>query len=167
LKSCVTSPLMGLLRLLVSCSLAVGAAAYSMSSSFTASSAWTVHQSTAVRSAASRAGLTMIRHGCKTPKLGKPADQRKALLRSLTTEVLRHGRIKTTLVRAKAVQPIVDKMITLSKGGSLHQRRQAMSYIYDKELVHLLFDNAPERYGDRDGGYTRVVSAPFHFFFIL
>merc|ERR1719230_1394080 len=90
----------------------------------------------------------MIRHGCKTPKLGKPADQRKALLRSLTTEVLRHGRIKTTLVRAKAVQPIVDKMITLSKGGSLHQRRQAMSYIYDKELVHLLFDNAPERYGE-------------------
>lgn len=121
-------------------------------------------------------------------KLGKPADQRKALLRSLTTEVIRHGRIKTTLVRAKAIRPCVDKMIQLSKDGSLHSRRQvghpillsptspapmgrvpssptppgpphtqAMAFIYDKELVHALFENAPERYADREGGYCRVL----------
>jgi len=102
-------------------------------------------------------GLVMIRHGKRVPKLGKPADQRKALLRSLTTEVIRHGRIKTTLVRAKAVRPYVDKMVQLSKNGSLHARRQALGYIYDKELVHALFENAPERYADREGGYCRVL----------
>lgn len=99
----------------------------------------------------------MMRHGKRMAKLGKPADQRKALLRSLTTEVIRHGRIKTTLVRAKAIRPCVDKMIQLSKDGSLHARRQAMAFIYDKELVHALFENAPERYADRDGGYCRVL----------
>jgi large subunit ribosomal protein L17 len=129
--------------------------AFSLPSAFTSCSVYQTSNSPGGREASSR--ITMIRHGCKTPKLGKPADQRKALLRSLTTELLRHGRIKTTFVRAKAVQPIVDKMITLSKGGSLHQRRQAMSFIYDKELVHLLFENAPDRYGDRNGGYTRVL----------
>merc|ERR1711988_1712630 len=101
--------------------------------------------------------MQMMRHGKRVAKLGKPADQRKALLRSLTTEVIRHGRIKTTLVRAKAIRPCVDKMISLSKDGSLHARRQAMGFIYDKQLVHALFENAPERYTDRDGGYCRVL----------
>ena len=147
------------MRLLLALSSAIVAGALSLRSSpFTGSMSLMQRNCAVSASSRQRSRVTMIRHGCKTPKLGKPADQRKALLRALTTEVLRHGRIKTTLVRAKAVQPIVDKMITLSKGGSLHQRRQAMSYIYDKELVHLLFENAPERYGDRDGGYTRVVS---------
>ena len=90
-------------------------------------------------------------------KLGKPADQRKALLRALTTEVIRHGRIKTTLVRAKAVRKHVDHMIELGKRGDLHARRQAMGWIYDKQLVHSLFDAAPDRYGDQNGGYTRVL----------
>ena len=89
--------------------------AFSLSSAFTSGSVYQTLKSPRGREASSR--ITMIRHGCKTPKLGKPADQRKALLRSLTTELLRHGRIKTTYVRAKAVQPIVDKMITLSKGN--------------------------------------------------
>jgi large subunit ribosomal protein L17 len=89
--------------------------------------------------------------------LGKPADQRKALLRSLATELIRHGRITTTKVRAKAVQSEAEKMITLAKDGSLAARRQAMGYIYDKQLVHALFDEAPARYGERDGGYTRVI----------
>lgn len=103
------------------------------------------------------ATVRMMRHGKRVAKLGKPADQRKALLRALTTEVIRHGRIKTTLVRAKAVRPFVDKMITLSKDGSLHARRQALGFMYDKELVHALFENGPDRYGDRDGGYCRVL----------
>lgn len=97
-----------------------------------------------------------MRHRCRVKKLGKPADQRRALLRSLTTELIRHGRITTTLVRAKAMRSEVDKMITLAKEGSLSARRQAMGYIYDKQLVHALFEQAPTRYGQRNGGYTRI-----------
>lgn len=98
-----------------------------------------------------------MRHRCRVHQLGKPADQRKALLRSLTTELIRHGRITTTKARAKAVREEADRMITLAKDGSLPARRQAMGYIYDKQLVHALFSQASERYGDRNGGYTRVV----------
>lgn len=98
-----------------------------------------------------------MRHGCKVPMLGKPADQRKALLRALTTELIRNGRIQTTKVRAQAVRSEAEKMITLAKDGSLAARRQAMGYIYDKQLVHALFENAPDRYGDRKGGYTRIL----------
>lgn len=101
--------------------------------------------------------LSMMRHRKRVPKLGKPADQRKALLRALTTEIIRHGRIKTTAVRAKAVRKHVDRMIQLGKRGDLHARRQAMAWIYDKDLVHSLFEAAPERYGEREGGYTRVL----------
>lgn len=98
-----------------------------------------------------------MRHRCRVNQLGKPADQRKALLRALTTELIRHGRIITTQTRAKAVRSVADKMITLAKEGSLASRRQAMGYIYDKQLVHALFEQAKERYGDRNGGYTRVL----------
>ena len=98
-----------------------------------------------------------MRHRRRVPKLGLPADQRKALLRSLATELIRHGQIKTTKTRAKAVRSVVDKMITLAKDGSLAARRQALGYLYDKKLVHALFAEAPERYGDRQGGYTRVI----------
>jgi len=89
--------------------------------------------------------------------LGLPADQRKALLRALATEIIRHGQIKTTLIRAKAVRSEVDRMITLAKDGSLAARRQALGYIYDKDLVNELFNAVGERYGKRNGGYTRVV----------
>ncbi|MGD1855348.1 MAG: 50S ribosomal protein L17 [Leptolyngbyaceae cyanobacterium] len=98
-----------------------------------------------------------MRHRCRTPHLGKPADQRRALLRSLTTELIRHGRIKTTLTRAKAVRSEAERMITLAKEGSLPARRRAMGYMYDKDLVHALFEQAPNRYAERQGGYTRIV----------
>ena len=106
-----------------------------------------------------------MRHQCRIPKLGLPADQRKALLRSLATQLIRHGQITTTLTRAKAVRAEVDRMISLAKDGSLAARRRAIGYLYDKKLVHLLFDgdseneiaSAKERYADRSGGYTRVV----------
>lgn len=98
-----------------------------------------------------------MRHGCRVPHLGKPADQRKALLRSLATELLRHGQIKTTKARAKALRAEVDHIITLAKDGSLAARRQALGYIYDKKIVHAVFAEAQERYKDRNGGYTRVV----------
>jgi large subunit ribosomal protein L17 len=105
----------------------------------------------------STSSLQMVSHGKRFNKLGKPADQRKALLRALTTEVIRHGRIKTTLVRARAVRKHVDHMIQLGKRGDLHARRQALGWIYDKDLVHSLFEAAPDRYSDREGGYTRVL----------
>lgn len=98
-----------------------------------------------------------MRHRCRVPQLGKPADQRRALLRALSTELIRHGRITTTKVRAKAVRSEVERMITLAKDGSLAARRQALGYLYDKDLVHALFEQAKERYADRNGGYTRIL----------
>ena len=104
-------------------------------------------------------GLQCMRHGNRLKKLNKPADQRKALLRALTTELIRHGRIHTLLSRAREVRKTADHMITLAKDGSLHARRQALGYIYDKQLVHALFEAAPDRYGSRNGGYTRILKA--------
>ena len=98
-----------------------------------------------------------MRHRCRVHKLGKPADQRKALLRSLTTELIRHGRITTTKARAQAVREEADRIITLAKDGSLPARRRALGYIYDKDLVHALFSQVTDRYGVRAGGYTRIV----------
>lgn len=98
-----------------------------------------------------------MRHGCRVPKLGKPADQRKAMLRALTTQLIRHGRVTTTKARAKAVRSQADKMITLAKEGSLASRRKVLGYVYDKQLVHALFDQVQDRYSDRNGGYTRII----------
>ncbi|XP_010922828.1 large ribosomal subunit protein bL17c [Elaeis guineensis] len=98
-----------------------------------------------------------MRHGKRVPKLNRPPDQRKALLRGLTTQLLKHGRIKTTRARASAMRKYVDKMITLAKDGSLHKRRQALGFIYEKQIVHALFAEVQDRYGDRNGGYTRII----------
>jgi large subunit ribosomal protein L17 len=98
-----------------------------------------------------------MRHRCRVPQLGKPADQRRALLRSLTTELIRHGRITTTLARAKAVRSEADRIITLAKDGSLAARRRALGYLYDKDLVQALFEQVPDRYSNRAGGYTRII----------
>ena len=98
-----------------------------------------------------------MRHQRRIPLLSKPADQRKALLRGLTTQLIREGRVTTTKARAKALRNEAEKMISLAKDGSLSSRRRAIGYIYDKKLVHSLFEKAKERYGDRDGGYTRIV----------
>ncbi len=98
-----------------------------------------------------------MRHRRRIAHLNKPADQRKAMMRSLTTNLLREGRITTTKARAKAVRSTAEKMIGLAKDGSLSARRQALGYIYDKQLVHALFEQVPGRYGDRDGGYTRIL----------
>lgn len=98
----------------------------------------------------------MMRHRNKKPKLSRPADQRKALLRSLTTELLRYGRIKTTMAKAKAMRKPVDHMITLAKRGTDWDMVQAMAFVYDKQLVKSLFEAVPDRYGEREGGYTRI-----------
>ena len=98
-----------------------------------------------------------MRHQCRVPQLGRPADQRKAMLRALTTQLIREGRLTTTKARAKALRDEAERMITLAKDGSLAARRRAIGYIYDKQLVHALFDKAQERYGDRNGGYPRII----------
>ncbi|CAL9150708.1 large ribosomal subunit protein bL17c-like [Musa acuminata AAA Group] len=98
-----------------------------------------------------------MRHGKRVPKLNRPPDQRRALLRGLTTQLLKHGRIKTTRARASAMRKYVDKMVTLAKDGSLHKRRQALGFIYEKQIVHALFAEVQDRYGDRNGGYTRII----------
>ena len=97
-----------------------------------------------------------MRHQLRIPLLSKPADQRKALLRGLT-QLIREGRVTTTKARAKALRNEAERMISLAKEGSLSSRRRAIGYIYDKKLVHSLFEKAKERYGDRNGGYTRIV----------
>ena len=102
-----------------------GVSSLTLGSTFLGTSSPVVHAAPlAVRTRTGAASIQMISHGKRVAKLGKPADQRKALLRALTTEIIRHGRIKTTLVRARAVRPFVDKMISLSKRGDLHARRQ-------------------------------------------
>lgn len=90
-------------------------------------------------------------------KLNRPTDQRIAMLRSLTTSVLKHGKIHTTETRAKEVKSIADKMITLGKRGDLHARRQALSYLLDEAVVTDLFDKIAPKYSDRNGGYTRIL----------
>ena len=90
-------------------------------------------------------------------KLGRPTDQRIAMLRILVTSFLKHGRIKTTTTRAKETQKLAEKMITLAKRGDLHARRQALSFIKEKDVVKNLFDEVSLKYKDRNGGYTKVL----------
>ncbi len=90
-------------------------------------------------------------------KLGRPTDQRRAMLRSLTTSFLENGKIETTTTRAKEVKKIAEKMVTLGKTNTLHSRRQALSYITKEEVVVKLFEEIAPKYADRNGGYTRVI----------
>lgn len=90
-------------------------------------------------------------------KLGRPTDQRRAMLRNLTTSFLENGKIETTTTRAKEVKKIAEKMVTLGKTNTLHSRRQALSYITKEEVVVKLFEEIAPKYADRNGGYTRVI----------
>ena len=92
-----------------------------------------------------------------TRKLGKTSDQRRALLRQLVTDLLENGKIETTFYRAKEVQPVVEKMITLGKKGGLSNYRRALSYITKEDVAKKLFDEIGAKYADRNGGYTRVT----------
>ena len=90
-------------------------------------------------------------------KLGKPSDQRRAMLRAMTTYLLENGQIKTTYARAKEVAPMAEKMITLAKKNNLAAYRQAMSYLTKEDVAKKLFDQIGPKYADRNGGYTRVL----------
>lgn len=94
-------------------------------------------------------------------KLGRLSDQRRAMLRQLTTDVLESGRIKTTVTRAKEVQAIADKMISLAKKNDLAAYRQALSYLTKEDVAKKLFDEIGPKYADRSGGYTRIVRIGF------
>ncbi|MDF2520645.1 MAG: ribosomal protein [Clostridia bacterium] len=90
-------------------------------------------------------------------KLGRPSDQRRAMLRNLVTSFLEHGKITTTGTRAKETQSIAEKMISLGKRGDLHARRQALAYITKEDVVKKLFDEIAPKYAERNGGYTRIM----------
>ena len=90
-------------------------------------------------------------------KLGRPTAHRKAMLRNLVTDLLREGRISTTLMRAKEARREAEKMITLGKRGDIHARRLAMAYIYNEDVVKKLFDEIAPKYANRNGGYTRIL----------
>ena len=98
-----------------------------------------------------------MRHKVAGFKLKRPVDSRQSLLRNLTTSVILEERVITTVPKAKAVRPLVEKMITLAKRDSLHTRRQAASFLQTPETVKKLFDKLGPRFGNRNGGYTRVV----------
>ena len=91
-----------------------------------------------------------------TRKLGRPTDHRKAMLRAMTTFLLENGKIETTVTRAKEVSAIAEKMITLGKTNSLHNKRQVMSFVTKEDVVKKLFDEISPKYADRNGGYTRI-----------
>ena len=90
-------------------------------------------------------------------KLRRNPSQRKSLLRNLTGNVIERNRIETTLAKAKAVKPIVEKMVTLGKNGTVAAKRQALAYLYKRKTVQLLFDEVAPRFMDRNGGYTRII----------
>lgn len=102
-----------------------------------------------------------MRHRNAGYKLGRNTSHRNALLRNLVTSVLIEDRVETTVAKAKAVRPHVEKMITLGKKGDVHARRQALSFLRTDDAVSRLFDTVAPRYGDRQGGYLRIVRTGF------
>jgi large subunit ribosomal protein L17 len=102
-----------------------------------------------------------MRHRNAGFKLGRKTDHRRALLRNLTTSVITEDRVETTVAKAKAVRPLVEKMITLGKKGDLHSRRQALAFLTTDASVTRLFETVAPRYGDRQGGYLRIVKTGF------
>lgn len=94
-------------------------------------------------------------------KLRRNPAHRKALLRNLTASVIESNRVETTVAKAKAVKPLVEKMITLGKSGTLADKRQAFSYFFSRKTVHLLFNEVAPRFMDRNGGYTRILKGGF------
>ena len=97
-----------------------------------------------------------MRHRKHSNQLGVKKEHREALLANLSSALIKHGRIQTTLKKAKALRPFVERVITLAKKGSLHDRRIAISRVRDIDAVHQLFDERAEQFANRNGGYTRI-----------
>ena len=92
-----------------------------------------------------------------TRKLGRPTDHRIAMLKNLVTALLEHGKIETTVTRAKETRALAEKMITLAKQDTLHARRQALAFITKEDVVKKLFEEIAPKYPERNGGYTRII----------
>ena len=104
-----------------------------------------------------------MKHRVKGKKLNRTSSHRKALFKNMAQALIKHEQIVTTLPKAKTMKPIVDKLITLGKKGSLHARRQAFSKLRDENMVTKLFGTLAPRYADRNGGYTRVLKAGYRY----
>lgn len=98
-----------------------------------------------------------MRHRKATLKLNRTSSHRKAMFRNMVTSLFKHSSIKTTEAKAKGLRKIADKMVTLAKKGDLHARRQALSVIREKDVVHTLFNEVEEKFSTREGGYTRIT----------
>ena len=98
-----------------------------------------------------------MRHRRAGKKLGRDSAHRKALYSNLAGALIEHGRIKTTVAKAKAVKPFAEQMITLGRRGDLHARRQALAELRSQEIVHKLFSDVGPRMAERPGGYSRIV----------
>jgi large subunit ribosomal protein L17 len=104
-----------------------------------------------------------MKHKIKGKKLNRTSSHRKALFKNMAQAIIKHEQIITTLPKAKTMKPIVDKLITLAKKGSLHAKRQAYSKLRDDKMVTKLFGTLATRYADRAGGYTRVLKAGYRY----
>lgn len=104
-----------------------------------------------------------MRHRMSGRKLNRTSAHRKAMFANMAAALVKHEQIETTLPKAKELRPIVDKLITLGKRGTLHARRQALSVLKDTDLAEKLFGSLATRYADRPGGYTRVLKAGFRY----
>ena len=104
-----------------------------------------------------------MKHKIKGKKLNRTSSHRKALFKNMAQAIIKHEQIITTLPKAKTMKPIVDKLITLAKKGSLHAKRQAYSKLRDDKIVTKLFGSLASRYADRAGGYTRVLKAGYRY----
>ena len=99
----------------------------------------------------------LLRHKISGKQFGRASGPRRAMFRIMVTDLLRHGQIKTTIAKAKAIRPLTEKMVSLGKGGTLHDRRQAAAFITDKSVVKAVFDEIAPRFEERNGGYTRIT----------
>ena len=104
-----------------------------------------------------------MKHKIKGKKLNRTSSHRKALFKNMAQAIIKHEQIVTTVPKAKTMKPIIDKLITLGKKGSLHARRQAFSQLRDNDMVSKLFNDLATRYADRQGGYSRVLKAGFRY----
>jgi len=98
-----------------------------------------------------------MRHQKAGLKLGRTSSHRKAMFRNMVTSLFKYERIRTTETKAKELRRWADHIVTLAKRGDLHARRQVLSILREKSVVHKVFDEAGERYGNVSGGYTRIV----------
>lgn len=104
-----------------------------------------------------------MRHGKSGRKLGRVSSHRRAMFANMAASLITHEQIVTTLPKAKELKPIVDKLVTLGKRGDLHARRLAIARLRDEGAVEKLFATLGPRYGDRPGGYTRVMKAGYRY----